>query len=169
MIQTPDTIAAAAQAIQASDSLAKVATAIQFALAPVFLLTGIAGVLNVMTGRLSRIIDRGRALSADGGGGMATESGSVQLELQRLERRRNFVSIGITACTIAALLVCMVIATLFLDAVVESPLERLIGPLFIASMVALVVGLSYFLREVHMAMVTIHIHNPKERDEDTST
>ena len=36
--------------------------AIQLALAPVFLLTGIAGLLNIMTGRLARIIDRGRKL-----------------------------------------------------------------------------------------------------------
>ena len=32
--------------------------AIQLALAPVFLLTGIAGMLNVVSGRLSRIVDR---------------------------------------------------------------------------------------------------------------
>ena len=32
--------------------------AIQLALGPVFLLTGIAGTLNVMAGRLARIIDR---------------------------------------------------------------------------------------------------------------
>src|SRR6187551_2991266 len=38
------------------------ARAIQLALAPVFLLTGIAGLLNVMTGRLARIVDRGRHL-----------------------------------------------------------------------------------------------------------
>jgi hypothetical protein len=40
-----------------------VARAIQLALAPVFLLTGIAGLLNVMAGRLARIIDRGRYLT----------------------------------------------------------------------------------------------------------
>jgi Protein of unknown function (DUF2721) len=36
------------------------AKAIQLALAPVFLLSGIAALLGVMTGRLARIIDRGR-------------------------------------------------------------------------------------------------------------
>lgn len=44
-------------------------------LAPVFLLTGIAGMLNVMTGRLSRIIDRGRRLlEASQGNEMMEES-----------------------------------------------------------------------------------------------
>ena len=42
------------------DDLAK---AIQLALAPVFLLTGIGALLSVMTGRLARIMDRGRAFA----------------------------------------------------------------------------------------------------------
>ena len=42
-----------------AENINDVARAIQLALAPVFLLTGIAGMLSVMTGRLSRIIDRG--------------------------------------------------------------------------------------------------------------
>jgi len=151
------------------DIFETVARAIQLALAPVFLLTGIAGILNVMTGRLSRIIDRGRALVADRSGGLEAEHTSVAQELEILERRRHFVSVAITACTISALLVCMVIAALFLDVVLEAPLfldyvleaplEYSIAPLFTLSMAALVVGLSYFLREVHVAMFTIHLQS----------
>jgi hypothetical protein len=149
------------------DIFETVARAIQLALAPVFLLTGIAGILNVMTGRLSRIIDRGRALVADRSGGLEAEHTSVARELEILERRRYFVSVAITACTISALLVCMVIAAIFLDVVLEAPLflnyvlgaplEYSIAPLFTLSMAALVIGLSYVLREVHMAMFTIHL------------
>jgi hypothetical protein len=36
--------------------------AIQLSIAPVFLLTGIAGLLGVMANRLARIVDRARAL-----------------------------------------------------------------------------------------------------------
>ena len=45
------------------DSSNDIASVIQLALAPAFLLTGIAGMLNVMAGRLSRIIDRGRVVT----------------------------------------------------------------------------------------------------------
>ncbi|MEP6793263.1 MAG: DUF2721 domain-containing protein, partial [Saprospiraceae bacterium] len=45
-----------------SETINDISGAIQLALGPVFLLTGIAGMLNVMSGRLSRIIDRGRTL-----------------------------------------------------------------------------------------------------------
>jgi hypothetical protein len=40
-----------------AENMTDVARAIQLALAPVFLLTGIAGLLNVMTNRLARIVD----------------------------------------------------------------------------------------------------------------
>jgi hypothetical protein len=144
------------------DSIADVARAIQLALAPVFLLTGIAGLLNVMAGRLSRIIDRGRALTERRSVGAVSEQDSVTVELQSLERRRLLTSVAITACTIAALLLCMVIATLFIEAMLNAPLSWLIGILFTASTLALVVGLAYFLREVHMA-TQISITIPRAR------
>ncbi len=118
--------------------------AIQLALAPVFLLTGIAGLLNVMAGRLARIVDRVRELGRD--------AGPADPARRVLERRRHFTSIAITACTIAALLVCIVIATLFVEAMLEAPLKWLVGGLFTAAMLALVVGLAFFLREVQLAM-----------------
>ena len=47
-----------------SASLVNVAETIRIAVAPVFLLTGLAALLGVITGRLSRVIDRARALGA---------------------------------------------------------------------------------------------------------
>jgi hypothetical protein len=143
------------------ENITDVARAIQLALAPVFLLTGIAGMLNVMAGRLARIIDRGRVLSADRSG--VVSSDHDRLELYNLERRRHLTSVAITACTIAALLLCMVIATLFLEVMLNAPLGWLIGTLFTASTLALVVGLAFFLREVHLATQTIRIPVPERK------
>ena len=129
--------------------------AIQLALAPVFLLTGIAGILNVMAGRLARIIDRGRRLTE---GPMTAEvqaSQALAVELQSLERRRHVASAAITACTFAALLVCRVIAALFLEVLLQLELKWLVGLLFTGSTLALVIGLAYFLREVHLATQTV--------------
>lgn len=139
------------------DGLSDIARAIQLALAPVFLLTGIAGLLNVMTGRLSRIIDRGRALAEGPTGVMSTEPALLHREQLSLERRRHLTSIAITACTIAALLVCLVIIVLFLEVMLQAPLNWIIGVLFTAAMLALVVGLAFFLYEVHLAMQSIRI------------
>ena len=143
------------------DSFNDIGRAIQLALAPVFLLTGIAGILNVMAGRLARIIDRGRALT-EGQSGTSSEQDSVVIEQQSLEQRRHFTSIAITACTIAALLVCVVIAALFLEVMLNAPFKWVIGTLFAAAMLALVIGLAFFLREVHLAMQSIRIPSPGE-------
>jgi len=53
--------------VQPDTGINAVAHAIQLAVAPVFLLSGIGAVLAVLTNRLSRIIDRGRALDSQGG------------------------------------------------------------------------------------------------------
>lgn len=140
------------------DSLIDVSKAIQLALAPVFLLTGIAGILNVIATRLARVIDRGRALTE--GRVNLSDTNQLAFELGTLERRRHFASVAITACTIAALLLCMVIGTLFLEVMLDVPLKWLIGILFAASTLGLVVGLAYFLREVHLAMQSIQIRIP---------
>jgi uncharacterized protein DUF2721 len=133
------------------------AHAIQLALAPVFLLTGIAGILNVMTGRLARIVDRGRRLTENIAQPQLQDMQTVQIELQSLEQRRHLASAAITACTFAALLVCTVITAIFLEVLVHIQLKWLVGILFTASTLALVVGLAYFLREVHLATRTVRI------------
>jgi hypothetical protein len=80
-----------------------VAHAIQLSLTPVFLLTGIAGILNVMAGRLARIIDRGRRLT-DTPDQPDPRLAQLAIELGSLEQRRHLASSAITACTSAALL-----------------------------------------------------------------
>jgi hypothetical protein len=138
-------------------SAGDVAHAIQLALAPVFLLTGIAGILNVLAGRLARIIDRGRALTE---GPVAHErnlAATIEVELRGLEYRRHLASSAIAACTFAALLVCTVVAALFLEVLFEIQLSLLLGVLFTGSTMALVLGLALFLREVHLAIKTVRI------------
>lgn len=133
--------------------------AIQLALAPVFLLTGIAGMLNVMSGRLSRIIDRGRSLKENRDVIATYEQTRLHNELNMLERRRHITSLAITMCTVAALLVCLVIVALFLEVMLTIPLNWIIGVLFILATLSLVIGLGYFLREVHLSSTAVRIKN----------
>jgi hypothetical protein len=139
------------------DSISDISKAIQLALGPVFLLTGIAGLLNVMSGRLTRIIDRGRAITEGTSVTIAHTIEEINEELSTLEKRRKVTSIAITLCTISALLVCLVIVALFTEVLLNIPLNWIIGALFMLSTIGLVGGLSFFLREVHMAANTIRI------------
>jgi hypothetical protein len=133
------------------------ARAIQLALAPVFLLTGIAGLLNVMAGRLSRIIDRGRRLTETPQDNIALPPHERANELRALERRRRLAGVAITTCTLAALFTCLVIVLLFAEVLLGLPLKWLEGVLFTSATVALVVGLTCFLREVHLATQSVRI------------
>ena len=146
-----------------SDTFNNIASAIQLALTPAFLLSGIAAMLNVMAGRLSRIVDRGGKLTEDPTGPVSCQHESVSLELRHLERRRHLTSVAITACTIAALLVCLVIAALSLEVMIDVPLKWPIGAPFILAILALIVGLAFFLCEVHLAMKDIHITTTKAK------
>ena len=134
-----------------------IAHAIQLAIAPVFLLTGIAGLLGVMATRLARVIDRARSFEQIWPNLDARARTDARLEIGNLERRRRICSWAINFCTTAALLICLVIVTLFLEEFSATNLKWLAGALFVAAMVAVICGLTCFLREVYLATHTISI------------
>jgi len=134
-----------------------VAHAIQLAIAPVFLLTGIASLLSVMANRLSRVIDRARYFEQHWSELDEAKRAVSRLELRNLERRRRVCSWSINFCTTAALLVCLVIVTLFADGFAGASVKWLAGSLFVGAMVAVICGLVCFLREVYLATHTTYI------------
>jgi hypothetical protein len=134
-----------------------IAHVIQLAVAPVFLLSGVAALLSVMASRLSRVIDRARAIE----GHWEEMDDSARMvaytQLQVLARRAHLASWAINFNTFAALLVCTVIATLFIDAFIGTHLKWVVGGFFVTSMLALIGGLTCFLREVYLATHTLRI------------
>jgi CHASE2 domain-containing sensor protein len=131
--------------------------AIQLAVAPVFLLTGLATLLGVIANRLARVIDRARAIEARWPSLSDSAKAADQIEMRLLERRRHACSWSINFCTIAALLICLVIIALFMEQLFGTHLGWIIASLFVAAMVLVVLGLLCFLREVYLAtsMTTI--------------
>jgi hypothetical protein len=134
-----------------------VSHAIQLAIAPVFLVTGIAGLLGVMANRLARVIDRARVIEQAWKEMDEETRISAREELDNLERRRHLVSWSINFCTSAALLVCLVIVTLFLDEFFTKDFRWFAGVLFVSAMFLLIGGLASFLREVHLATRVVRI------------
>ena len=83
-----------------SVAVTTIAHQIQLAVAPVFLLAGIGGFLNVLTHRLARVVDRSRYIEA-----MAVPEGNdpYAAELKLLDRRMAVVNLSISFCTAGAL------------------------------------------------------------------
>jgi hypothetical protein len=142
--------------MQEVTAISSVSHVIQLAVAPVFLLTGVGALLSVLTNRLGRVVDRFRALEREQPAASDLAPASIRNEMLVLSRRARMIHWAIGLCTGCALLVCVVIATLFLSSVAAVDLSTAISALFILSMLALVLGLLCFLREIALATGSIH-------------
>jgi Protein of unknown function (DUF2721) len=146
--------------MQAEPDIAGLAHVIQLAIAPVFLVTGIGSLLGVMAHRLGRIIDRARFVENNWNMLNDKQRDDARLEFSGLSRRAHLTSTAINFCAFAALLVCMLIAALFIDAFIGVSLKWLVGSLFVIAMCSLSGGIICFLREVRVAMKTLNIGPP---------
>jgi hypothetical protein len=137
--------------------IAGITHAIQLAIAPVFLLTAIGTIINALTGRLGRAVDRRRVLEDTI---EALEEGEARdeklQELSILARRIVLVLWSIGLAVLSALLVCLLIGTAFAAAFTALDLSRPVALLFIASVVALTACLLLFMREVFLAALSVH-------------
>ncbi len=143
--------------IDQSIPVSTVAHLIQLAIAPVFLLAGIGGILNVLAQRLARVVDRARHLEAEFHSFDEAARRRAAAELCILDRRMKVVNHAISACTASALFVCLVVAILFVADLAEFGFARVIAVLFILTMLLLIVGLLLFLYEVRLAMHSIRV------------
>jgi uncharacterized protein DUF2721 len=127
---------------------------IQLAIAPVFLLTAIASILNALLGRLARAIDRRRALEDLLPAYEGETLADMEAELLILARRIGLVTWSIAAAVLSALLVCLLIGSAFVGAYVSLDLSRTVAILFIAAVAALTLCLLLFMREVFLAALS---------------
>jgi hypothetical protein len=132
---------------------------IQLSIAPVFLIAGIGTLLNVLTSRLARVVDRGRAIELD----LDSPTGSGQhtnrhlAELRVLDQRMNWIHNAIMLSTMAILLVCLLIVALFSVELIAIDLSRVVAILFIATMASLIGGLISFLIEISYARKSLRV------------
>ena len=134
--------------------LGDVGHVIQLAIAPVFLLTAVGALLNVLTSRLARAVDRRRVLVARLAELDAATLESANAELDFLERRGRLIYASIALAVFCALLICLLIAVAFLDALVRFDFATAIAVFFMLAMLALIGSLGCFLREIFLGVNT---------------
>jgi len=140
-------------------ALDDIAHTIQLAMAPCFLLTAIGAILNMMTGRLSRVVDRSRWIEQN-----FTPKGDPKHErqvaqLRWIDERMRHANRAIVLCTSSAVLICIVIAGLFTAVLFELALGQAIAIVFVLAMVLLIAGLGVFLHEVRIAVHATRIQD----------
>ncbi|MFT6310934.1 MAG: hypothetical protein ACJAQS_001300 [Porticoccus sp.] len=138
------------------NSITNLTHIIQLAVAPVFLLAGVAGFLNVLSGRLGRIVDRSRVVERRALTLKSTEFiARNHTELKALRRRILLINWSIGCCTVSALLVCMLVVTLFVGSYWRFTIDPIIAVFFVLAMLALIAALLMFIKETLLATKTI--------------
>jgi len=133
-------------------SIEAIASVIQLAIAPVFLIAGIATLISVFSTRLGRIIDRARIIERRIPLAKHDEQRTLlRAEATALWQRIAIINWAIRLCVSSALAICLVIVTLFVGEYVVINIAPLIAVLFVAAMILLVSGLVMLLREVSVA------------------
>ena len=118
------------------------ARAIQLSVAPVFLLTAIAGLLGVISNRLARVLDRAQRLQS------VTDEA---MDLSLLKRRMTLLTRASEAVTTTGVLVAAVVAVTFITAIAVIDLTAIVVPLFVVAMVSLMVGLLTLLLDARVS------------------
>lgn len=139
-----------------SPEVLTIAQTIQLSLSPVFMLAGIGALLNVLAGRLSRVIDRARALENLLAQGAGRETGRDQTrharELRLLDGRMKIINRALFLAVSSAVMTCAVVATLFVGVLASLHIGQLVGIAFILAMLLLIASLSCFMIEVSKSM-----------------
>ena len=137
--------------------LGDVAHVIQLAIAPVFLLTAVGTTLSVLTARLARVVDRGRALE---GGAPTGHPGGIPGELVNIEKRARWTLRGLSLSTLSGIQVSLLIAVAFIGYAFQLNVGFWVAVLFVGAMIAYTGGLICLLREVYLATLTFRLIPP---------
>lgn len=138
-------------------ALGTISQAIQLAIAPIFMLAGIGALLNVLTGRLSRVVDRGRALEALHPRSTGPEHERHVWELRLLDRRITLINRGLVLAVSSAVMVCVVVALMFIASLVTTRLGTWVAGSFVLAMALLTASLLTFLIEVRLSLRAIRV------------
>jgi hypothetical protein len=140
-------------------SVNTVADVVRIAIAPVFLLSGIAAFVNVCTSRLSRIVDRSRDIEPKLLASRGREHDRWLGELHVLDRRMRLVSWAISLSVLSAVLICAVVVLLFSASITRMHVATAIALLFIGSMTAIGVGFAVFLVETRVGSRAVRVRS----------
>jgi hypothetical protein len=123
-----------------------IAHLIQVALTPIFLISAIGVILNVLTSRLARIVDRARAMEERMLRPDYVQDGrDLHSQLIILARRSRWINASITLITLSALFIALVVVMLFVNAFLRWDLSVFIACMFILSMLTLAAALGWCL------------------------
>lgn len=142
-----------------------IAQTIQLAIAPVFVLVAIGNIINTLSSRMGRVVDRWRVLQGVFAETSGTEHDEIVRELRVIDRRISIIGKALLMLVLTALSIGATIVILFVDEFMHLGLQPLAALTFIVGVGLLMWALVLFLRETQLAAEALRIPaNYLERD-----
>lgn len=134
-----------------------IAQTIQLALAPVFVLVAIGNIMNILTTRLGRIVDRSRQLQRLYGETQGREHDAVVVEIRYVDRRIHLIGRALTMLVLSGLGIGITVGVIFVGEMLNREFRTAAGSLFSISIALLMVALIHLLRETRIVAQSLRI------------
>lgn len=134
-----------------------IAQTIQLSLTPVFILVAIGNFMNVLTVRLSRIVDRSRLMLSQHVETQGPEHDRLVDELRLLDARIHLINRAVLFLVLAALSIGVTVVLLFIERLTLAGLDMVTALTFFGSLLFLMLALITFLRETRIATTLLRI------------
>jgi len=139
------------------DGSGMIAQTIQLALAPVFVLVAIGNIMNILSSRLGRIVDRSRHLQKQHAATSGKEHDLVVREIRLVDRRIALIGKAILRLVMSGLTIGFCVALLFVEELFAVNLQQVAGAAFFVAVLLLMSALWLFLRETREATAALRI------------
>lgn len=134
-----------------------IAQTIQLALAPVFVLVAIGNIMNILTTRLGRIVDRSRALQSQHAQTSGREHDLVVIEIRYVDRRIHLIGRALLLLVVSGLAIGVTVGSLFIGEMAGLELRNLTGITFFGAIALLMIALVYLLLETRIAASSLRL------------
>lgn len=139
------------------ETTALVAQTIQLALAPVFVLVAIGNIMNILSTRLGRVVDRSRVLRTLHASTDGAEHDAVVREIRTVDRRIATIGRAILLLVLSGLAIGVCVVLLFLEEIAGVNLQHFAAGAFIVAIGLLMSALLLFMRETRHATAVLRI------------
>ena len=134
-----------------------IAHTIQLALAPVFVLVAMGNIMNILSTRLARVVDRSRHLQKQHSDTAGAEHDRVVWEIRILDRRIHLIGRAILLLVLSGLTIGLCVALLFVPELARVNLQQLAAGAFMLAIFLLMAALTLFLREIRTATASLRV------------
>jgi len=134
-----------------------IAQTIQLALAPVFVLVAIGNIMNILSTRLGRVVDRSRAMQALFDVTTGSDHDVVVREIRVLDRRIALIGRALLLLVLSGLTIGSVVAILFIEEFAGASLQPVAAATFLLAIALLMSALWLFLKETREASAALRI------------